>query len=113
MRSSNITLDQRWLFEIVDEVAGHSLGYVPHYPLGTKQDGFAKSHGLPFEATQGGKATMYPEYELKIKELLAKHRRRRLRRRADMRVSCSRRECVVADRRCWSVHAQQPVTTCR
>ena len=29
-------------------------------------------HGIPFEATQGGKATIYPEYELKIKELLAK-----------------------------------------
>ena len=72
VRSSNITVDQRWLFEVVDEVAGHSIGYVPHYPWGTKQDGYAKKHGIPFEATQGGKATTYPEYELKIKELLAK-----------------------------------------
>jgi hypothetical protein len=72
VRSSNITVDQRWLFEVVDEVAGHSIGYVPHYPWGTKQDGYARKHGIPFEATQGGKATTYPEYELKIREMLAK-----------------------------------------
>ena len=70
MRSANITPDQRWLFEVVDEVAGHPRGYVPHYPLGTKQDGFAKNHGLPFEATQGGKDTLYPEYELKLRQML-------------------------------------------
>ena len=70
VRSSNITVDQRWLFEVVDEVAGHSLGYVPHYPFGTKQDGYAKKHGMPFEATQGGKATTYPEYEQTIRQLM-------------------------------------------
>ena len=70
VRSSNIAPDQRWLFEIVDEVAGHSLGYVPHYPFGTKQDGFAIRHGLPFETTQGGKATTYPEYEQTIRQLM-------------------------------------------
>ena len=66
VRSSNIVPDQRWLFEVVDEVAGHPLGYVPHYPFGTRQDGFAIRHGLPFEATQGGKDTIYPEYEQKL-----------------------------------------------
>ena len=70
VRSANIVPDQRWLFEIVDEVAGHSLGYVPHYPFGTKQDGYAIRHGLPFEATQGGKATIYPEYEQTIRQLM-------------------------------------------
>jgi hypothetical protein len=70
VRSSNIVPDQRWLFEIVDEVAGHSLGYVPHYPFGTKQDGYAIRHGLPFETTQGGKATTYPEYEQTIRQLM-------------------------------------------
>ena len=70
MESANITPDQRWIFEVVDEVAGHPRGYVPHYPLGTRQDGFAKNHGLPFEATQGGKETIYPEYELKLRQLL-------------------------------------------
>jgi hypothetical protein len=58
-------------FEVVDEIAGHSQGYVPHYPLGTKQEEFAQRHGLPFEATQGGKETTYPEYELKVKKMLA------------------------------------------
>jgi hypothetical protein len=71
VRSSNINLDQRFLFEVVEEVAGHPQGYVPSYPFGTKQDGFAIKHGLPFEATQGGKETIYPEYELKLKKMLA------------------------------------------
>ena len=71
VRTSNITLDQRFIFEVVDEVAGHPQGYVPHYPLGTRQDGYAKNHGLPFEATQGGKETIYPEYELKLRQMLA------------------------------------------
>ncbi len=71
VRTSNITLDQRFIFEVVDEVAGHPQGYVPHYPLGTTQDGYAKKHGLPFLATQGGKETIYPEYELKLRQMLA------------------------------------------
>ena len=70
VRSSNVQPDQRWLFEVVDEVAGHPRGYVPHYPFGTKQEGYAKNHGLPFETTQGGKDTIYPEYEQKIRQLL-------------------------------------------
>jgi len=71
MQTSNITIDQRFIFEVVDEVAGHPQGYVPHYPFGTKQDEYAKRHGLPFEATQGGKDTIYPEYELKLQKMLA------------------------------------------
>ena len=71
VRTSNITLDQRFIFEVVDEVAGHQQGQVPHYPLGTRQDGFAKKFGLPFEATQGGKETIYPEYEATLRKALA------------------------------------------
>jgi hypothetical protein len=71
VRSSNVTPDARFIFEVVDEVAGHAQGYVPHYPLGTKQDGFAIKHGLPFEATQGGRETLYPEYELKLRKMIA------------------------------------------
>ena len=71
MRTSNLTPDARFIFEVVDEVANHPQGYVPHYPLGTKQDGYAKKHGLPFEATQGGKETIYPEYEQKLRQMLA------------------------------------------
>ena len=56
---------------MVDEVAGHPRGYVPHYPLGTKHDEFAKKYGLPFEITQGGKETLYPEYEATVRKALA------------------------------------------
>jgi hypothetical protein len=70
VQTSNAVPDERWIFEAVDEVAGHPAGYVPHYPVGTRHDEFAKRHGLPFEATQGGKITVYPEYELRIRELL-------------------------------------------
>jgi hypothetical protein len=76
VRSSNITPDGRFIFEVVDEVAGHPQGYVPHSPLGTKQTGFARNHGLPFEATQGGKATLYPEYEAVIRRQLQDMARR-------------------------------------
>ena len=61
--SANIVPDARFFFEVVDEVANRKPGYVPAWPLGTKQDGFAKKQGLPFDATQGGKATLYPEYQ--------------------------------------------------
>ena len=33
VQTSNVVPDQRWAFEVVDEVAGHPRGYVPHYPL--------------------------------------------------------------------------------
>jgi hypothetical protein len=68
--SSNIVPDQRFLFEVVDEIADRKPGYVPAWPLGTKQDGFAKKQGLPFEATQGGKVTTYPEYEAVLRKAL-------------------------------------------
>ena len=57
------------LFEIVDEVAGHGTGWVPSLPLGTIPGDFARLHGLPFEATQGGKVTLYPEYMRRLRTL--------------------------------------------
>jgi hypothetical protein len=71
VRSSNITPDGRFIFEVVDEVAGHPQGYVPHYPFGTVQTNFATHHGIPLEAVQGGKETIYPEYEAKIRKAIA------------------------------------------
>lgn len=68
--SSNIVPDQRFIFEVVDEIADRKPGYVPASPLGTKQEDFAKKQGLPFEATQGGKVTTYPEYEAVIRKQL-------------------------------------------
>ena len=67
VRSSNITPDQRFLFEIVDEVAGHPRGYVPSYPFGTVPTRFAQKFSIPVEAAMGGKETTYPEYEQKLR----------------------------------------------
>ena len=68
--SSGVVPDNRFVFEVVDEIADRAPGTVPVYPLGTKQDGFAKKQGLPFDATQGGKATLYPEYEAVLRKQL-------------------------------------------
>ena len=54
-------------FEIVDEVGPRPTGWVPSFPMGTRHDEFAKRFGLPFEATRGGAATMYPEYARVLK----------------------------------------------
>jgi hypothetical protein len=59
-------------FDTVDELGDRPLGWVPSWPMGTEQRDFAKEFGLPFEATQGGKETLYPEYQQKIKQLLGK-----------------------------------------
>ncbi len=53
-------------FEIVDEVAGQGTGWVPSHPIGTVHTEFARTHGLPFEATQGGSASLYPEFMRRI-----------------------------------------------
>ena len=57
-------------FESVDEILTRSTGNVPHHSLGTQHHGFAERVGLPFELTQGGAHTMYPEYQLRVQELL-------------------------------------------
>jgi hypothetical protein len=68
--TSNLTPDQRFTFEVVDEIAGRDPGYVPAWPLGTLQTGFAEKQHLPFDATQGGAITLYPEYEAVIRRWL-------------------------------------------
>ena len=55
--------------EIVDEVVSPGPGYVPSYPMGTHHTDFAELVGLPYEATQGGAETLYPEYVQKIREM--------------------------------------------
>jgi hypothetical protein len=55
--------------EVTDELGNRPLGWVPHWPIGSHQTEFAEHTGLPFEATQGGKASMYPEYMLEIQRL--------------------------------------------
>jgi cyclase len=48
--------------EVAEELPDLEPGDVPHYPLGFRQSDYADSHGLPWEATLGGGATIYPEY---------------------------------------------------
>ena len=69
-RSSNINPDRRWIFEIVEENPNAVLGYVPHWPLGVRQDGFSRKHGIPYEATLGGAATLYPEYQEELERMM-------------------------------------------
>jgi hypothetical protein len=56
-------------FDTVDELGDRPLGWVPSYPMGEEHRDFAEVHGLPFEATLGGKETIYPEYAEKIKKM--------------------------------------------
>jgi hypothetical protein len=79
IRSSNFVIDTTQQldpvpFQVVGEIAGRPEGYVPHYLPGanTQLKEFAERYGLPFEATRGGKDTTYPEYQQRLKELMAK-----------------------------------------
>lgn len=58
----NLGIDNRLRFEATEEIAGRPKELVPAYPLGTRHTEFAKSMGLPLEATEGGAATLYPEF---------------------------------------------------
>ncbi|NOT45800.1 MAG: hypothetical protein HOP14_14465 [Acidobacteria bacterium] len=62
-------------FEPVEEVSDRPEGWVAHYPLGTEPRRFADLAGLPFEATRGGKASLYPEYAKVIEQLRRDARR--------------------------------------
>jgi hypothetical protein len=57
-------------FESVDELGDKPLGWVPFYPLGVTHPEFAKKVGLPFGATRGGRESLYPEYQLKVQEMV-------------------------------------------
>lgn len=56
-------------FQPVDELAGKQEGWVPSYPLGTKHPDPVTRLGMPAEAAQGGRETMYPEYLLKLRTM--------------------------------------------
>jgi cyclase len=82
IRSSNWVLNaaqevNRTQFDVVDEVAGHPKGYVPHYlPRSAgarlKLTEFATKHGIPEEAVRGGAETIYPEFQLKLQQLMSR-----------------------------------------
>ena len=57
-------------FESVDELGDKPPGWVPFYPLGVTHPDLAKRVGLPFAATRGGKASLYPEYQLTIEAMM-------------------------------------------
>ena len=57
-------------FETVDELGDKETGWVPSWPIGMKQDEYAKRFGFPYEITQGGKETLYPEYMKTIERLM-------------------------------------------
>ncbi len=46
-------------------------GYLPHHPLGTRHSQLSDWLGIPFEATQGGSETLYPEYRQTLKQLMS------------------------------------------
>jgi hypothetical protein len=56
-------------FETVDELGDRERGWVPHWPIGTEQHEYADRFGLPFEATRGGKESLYPEYMKKMAQM--------------------------------------------
>lgn len=58
-------------WDSVEELVDKPLGWVPHYPIGTRHTEPAEKYNLPFEATLGGAATTYPEYMKTIERLRA------------------------------------------
>ena len=69
-RDPNLTVPPLQPFEVAEELPSLEKGQVPAYPLGTKHHEYAKRNNLPFEASQGGARTMYPEYAERLKELM-------------------------------------------
>jgi hypothetical protein len=65
-----LTIPAPQLFEVAEELPSLERGHVPAYPLGTKHEDYARRNHLPFEASQGGARTMYPEYAERLKELM-------------------------------------------
>lgn len=61
-----------WLYpcESVVEIANRPEGKVPHYLPGENPfvSEFAAKHRIPLDAALGGAETMYPEYQLKMKQ---------------------------------------------
>jgi len=58
-------------WESVDELGDKEVGWVPHYPLGTKHTEAAEKYDIPLEAIDGGAETTYPEYQKTIQRLRA------------------------------------------
>ena len=79
MRSARELPAQTWLWvcEPVVEIATQTEGDVPAYLPGEHpfRDEFATRHHLPEFAVRGGPETMYPEFQARLREWLAKNPR--------------------------------------
>ena len=69
-RDPSLTIPAPLPFEVAEELPSLEKGEVPAYPLGTRHPEYAARHRLPFEASQGGARTMYPEYATRLRELM-------------------------------------------
>ncbi len=58
--------------EPVEEITGLPKNRVPHFLPGQNPflKEFAERHGIPMQAVLGGAETMYPEYQLKLEQML-------------------------------------------
>ena len=57
-------------FEIVDEIPDLQKGYVASYALGTKHTDWPRFVGLPWEASRGGKHTLFPQYLPTLRQMV-------------------------------------------
>ena len=69
-RDPTLTIPAPTPFEVAEELPSLEKGQVPAYPLGTKHPEYSERHHLPFEASQGGAQTMYPEYAKRLEQLM-------------------------------------------
>jgi hypothetical protein len=83
IRSMDFVLDPRVTprarqsqFEIVDEILGRDRGYVPSYPPGARHTDWARFVGLPWEASRGGKATLFPEFLPTLRTMVSEYQAR-------------------------------------
>ena len=57
-------------FEIVDEIPDLQKGYVASYALGTRHTDWPRFVGLPWEASRGGKDTLFPDYLPTLRQMV-------------------------------------------
>jgi len=60
-------------FEIVDEIPDLQKGYVASYALGAKHADWARFVGLPFEASRGGRASLFPDYLPALRQMVKEY----------------------------------------
>ena len=68
-RQAGSVAGRRNVWNAAEEVVWED-GYLPHHPLGTRHTQLSDFLGIPYEASQGGSETLYPEYREKLKRLM-------------------------------------------